>query len=318
MTDWTHTAFLFPGQGSQEVGMGADLAAAYPAAREVFASADALLGIPLSRLCWEGPAEALDDTINTQPALYVAGIATLRALEAEIGPLTPAYVAGHSLGELTALTAAGALPFEDGLRLVRTRGELMKLAGEQSPGAMAAILGLPAETVHAICQQASQETGGQLVLANNNCPGQIVISGDNQALERGLELATAAGAKRAVRLAVSIAAHSPLMAPVQEKFRQALDSTTFHAPQVPVIGNISAAPLPDVAAIRRELGDQLTSPVRWTESIQALQVLGVTRYIEFGPKDVLCGLVRRIDREAERVALNGVEALRAFVRSLDA
>ncbi len=315
MTTWAQTAFVFPGQGSQEVGMGADIAASYASAREIFEAADDLLGVALSKLCWKGPAETLNDTINTQPALYVTGIATLRALESEIGPVHPAFMAGHSLGELTALTAAGALPFEDGLRLVRERGRLMKQAGEANPGAMAALLGLSIDVVREICRQASAETGQRLVVANDNCPGQIVISGDAAALERGLELATEAGARRAVRLAVSIASHSPLMAPIQEKFMQALSSTAFRPPSVPVIGNVSAAPLSDVAAINAELGAQLISPVRWTESIEALKTAGITRYVEFGPKDVLCGLIRRIDRKSERIALNSADALRAFAET---
>ena len=316
MADWAHTAFIFPGQGSQEVGMGADLAAQYPTAREVYQNADDLLGFPLSRLCWNGPTEDLDDTLNTQPALYVTGIATLKALQAEIGPVAPAYMAGHSLGELTALAAAGALPFPDGLRLVRERGRLMKQAGDDAPGAMAALLGLPTETVQALCEQASAATGGHLVIANDNCPGQIVVSGDVATLERGLALANAAGARRAVKLAVSIASHSPLMAPVQADFRRALESITFRQPDIPVIGNVTAAPLLDAEAIRAELGAQLTSAVRWTESIEALQRAGVTRYIEFGPKDVLCGLVRRIDRASTRIALNSVQALQTFLQSL--
>jgi len=315
MTDWTHTALLFPGQGSQEIGMGAEIAAAYPAARAAFDEADALLGFALSKLCWEGPAEQLDDTINTQPALYVAGIATLRALEAEVGPVRPAYVAGHSLGELTALAAAGAMSFADGLRLVRERGRLMKQAGVQSPGAMAALLGLDAAQVRDLCAQAVAETGGRLVLANDNCPGQLVISGDDAALARGLELATAAGAKRAVKLPISIASHSPLMAPAAEEFRRALAETAFRAPQVPVMGNVNAAPLTDADAIREELGAQLTSPVRWTESVEALARAGVTRYVELGPKDVLVGLVKRIDRAGERVAVNSVAALRALAQN---
>ncbi|MBN1965366.1 MAG: ACP S-malonyltransferase [Anaerolineae bacterium] len=318
MNDWTRTALLFPGQGSQEVGMGADLAAAYPAAREVFQAADEQLGFALSDLCWHGPEADLNDTINTQPALYVAGIATLRALAAEVGAVTPAYVAGHSLGELTALTAAGALPFADGLRLVRERGRLMKEAGTLYPGAMAAVLGLSAEAITAVCAQASAETGQRLVLANDNCPGQIVISGDEGALARGLELAAEAGAKRTIPLAVSIASHSPLMAPAEAAFRAALAAATFLPPEVPVIGNVGATPLPDVAAIRAELGAQLTSPVRWTESMTALQAAGITRYVELGPKDVLSGLIRRIDRAAERFALNSASALQAFVAVLAA
>ncbi|MBN2469892.1 MAG: ACP S-malonyltransferase [Anaerolineae bacterium] len=313
MTDWTQTALLFPGQGSQEIGMGADLAARYPAARTAFEEADALLGFPLSRLCWEGPETELNDTYNTQPALFATSIAVLRALEAEIGPVRPAYMAGHSLGELTALTAAGALSFADGLRLVRERGRLMQAAGEQNPGAMAAILGLDTPALETICAQAAAETGQPLVLANDNCPGQIVISGDVAAIDRGIALATEAGAKRAVKLAVSIASHSPLMAPAQAAFDAALSAAGWQPGSATVIGNVSAAPLPDQAAIRAELGAQLTSPVRWTESMQYLLGAGITRFIEVGSGSVLTGLVRRIDRNAERVTLNDAASLAAFV-----
>jgi len=316
MTTWEHTALLFPGQGSQEVGMGADIAQTYPAAREIFQQADDILGEPFSRLCWEGPAEALNDTYNTQPALYITSLAALRALESVAGPVRPAAVAGHSLGEITALAAANALSFADGLRLVRERGRLMKLAGERQPGAMAAILGLAADDVRAICAQASQETGRPLVLANDNCPGQVVISGDTEALERGVALATAAGAKRAVRLEVSIASHSPLMASIEAEFRAAVEATAFRTPDVPVIGNVSAAPLTDVAAIRQELGAQLTSPVRWTESIERLLADGVTQFIEIGSRDVLSGLVRRINRDAARVTLNSAAAVAGFAAAL--
>ncbi len=312
MTTWAQTALLFPGQGSQEIGMGADVAQAYPAAREVFQQADEVLGESFSRLCWEGPAEALNDTYNTQPALYITSMAILRALEATVGPIRPAAVAGHSLGEITALAAAGALSFADGLRLVRERGRLMKLAGERQPGAMAAILGLAADDVRAICEQASQETGRPLVLANDNCPGQVVISGDVAALERGMALASAAGAKRVVRLEVSIASHSPLMAAIEAEFRAAVEATPFETPTVPVIGNVNAAPLTDVAAIRRELGAQLTAPVRWTESMAYLLGSGVTRFVEVGSRDVLSGLIRRIDREASRITLNSAAALAGF------
>jgi [acyl-carrier-protein] S-malonyltransferase len=315
MGNWEHTAYLFPGQGSQEIGMGADLAQAYPVALDTFNEADTVLNFPLSRLCWEGPEDILSDTYNTQPALYVTSMAILRSLEAEIGPVKPAFVAGHSLGELTALAASGALSFAEGLKLVRERGRLMKLAGEQNPGAMAALLGLEADTVQTICETASLETGKPLVLANDNCPGQIVISGDIAALQRGMELATEAGARRVVKLAVSIASHSPLMNVISDQFRGALDATSFQAPAVPVIGNVNAAPLQSVAAIRDELGAQLTSSVRWTESMQVLQTSGVTRFIEIGSKDILSGLLRRIDRDSERITLNNAAALGNFIES---
>ncbi len=313
MIDWARTAVLFPGQGSQEVGMGADVAVASPAARQVFAAADDLLGFSLSTLCWQGPESELNDTSNTQPALFVTSLALLRALEAEIGPVTPASMAGHSLGELTALCAAGAFSFEDGLRLVQTRGRLMKTAGEREPGAMAAILGLDADQVRGVCAQAGAETGQRLVLANDNCPGQIVISGDTGALERGIELATAAGARTAVRLAVSIASHSPLMQSVTADFQAAVNAIPMAAPRLPVMGNVSAATLSEPDAIREELGAQLTSPVRWTESMQGLLAQGITSFIEIGSKDVLSGLMKRIDRKAERRAVNSASSLAELV-----
>lgn len=302
MIDWAKTAFVFPGQGSQAVGMGKDIAESSAQARAIFEQADDLLGFSLSSLCFEGPDPDLNDTINTQPALYVCGIALLGALRAEFGEVQPAMMAGHSLGEFTALTAAGALTFEDGLRLVRERGRLMKLAGEQHPGAMAALLGLDAEAVRDLVRRASEETGRTLVLANDNCPGQIVISGDETALERGIELAKEAGAKRAVRLAVSIASHSPLMQPAADQFRGVLDQVNFTAPVVPVYGNVQAAPV-TVDGLREELSVQMTQSVRWTESVQAMIAAGVEVFVELGSGDVLTGLLKRIDRSRGGIAV---------------
>jgi [acyl-carrier-protein] S-malonyltransferase len=314
MIDWTKTALVFPGQGSQEVGMGADLVTQYPEAEATFALADELLGFALSDLCFNGPADALNDTYNTQPALYVMGIALLRVLNATFqDELRPAFVAGHSLGEFTALTAAGALSFTDGLRLVRERGRLMNEASQRAPGAMAAILGLEADVVRDLCVEASQQTGKTLVLANDNCPGQLVISGDKAALDAALPLATERGAKRAMPLAVSVASHSPLMETITPDFRAVLDNTPFSAPAVPVIGNVQAAPLASASAIRVELGDQLTSTVRWTESVQYMRARGIDQFIELGPKDVLSGLVKRIDRAAERFSLNNAESVNTFL-----
>ena len=307
------TALLFPGQGSQLVGMGADFARAYPIAAQTFQQADDILGVKLSEMMFKGPADALDDTINTQPALYVSSIAILRVLRAELPDLAPAFVAGHSLGEFTALTAAGALDFATGTRLVRERGRLMKGAGEANPGAMAALLGADRETAATLCQSAAEKTGVPLVIANDNCPGQIVISGDMTALEAALDRASNQGIRRVVRLSVSIAAHSPLMAPAEDAFRALLTETPFTTPQIPVISNATAAPMPDVPAIRDALERQLTSSVRWHESVQFMLNAGTTRFIEVGAGDVLTGMMKRIDRKAERVAVNAVEALQALV-----
>lgn len=312
--DWTKTAFVFPGQGSQTVGMGKDFAEVYSVARETFEQADDVLSFALSRLCFDGPADDLNDTINTQPALYVTSIAILRALHSQDASAHPAMVAGHSLGEFTALTAAGALDFDAGLRLVRERGRLMKEAGEQNPGAMAALLGLDVPTVQGVVERAGSETGRVLVLANDNCPGQVVISGEVAAVEHGIELAQAAGAKRAVRLAVSIASHSPLMGAAADQFRAVLADVEFAEPTVPVYGNVYAGPV-EQSGMREELAVQMTQSVRWTESVGAMIAAGAETFVEIGSGDVLTGLLRRIDRQRTGVALSSVTALRDFIKA---
>lgn len=313
MPDWSKTAFIFPGQGSQIVGMGADFVQAYPAARDIFTQADSILGFALSELCFNGPQERLDETDVTQPALYVCGIAILRALQTEFPDVHPLCAAGHSLGEFTALTAAGALTFEAGLKLVAERARLMRDAGTQNPGGMAAVLGLDADALETVCKQAAAQTNGALVVANDNCPGQVVISGDFATLDVGMELAKTAGAKRVVKLAVSIAAHSPLMQPASDALGRSIAATDFTAPNFPVYANVSAAPLNDVTAIREELNQQLTHAVRWSTSVQAMIAAGVERFIEIGPKDVLSGLVKRIDRSKNTLALNSGDALKAII-----
>lgn len=304
----SQTAFLFPGQGSQYVGMGQDLYEAHPEARTTFDQADTVLGFALSDLCFNGPEETLNDTINTQPAIFVTSVALLRALESN-RLQAPGFVAGHSLGEYSALVAAGAMDFAAGLQLVRERGRLMKEAGERSPGGMAAVLGLEVEVVNELCRQARKETGGVIQVANYNSPGQIVISGDFRARDVAIELAKAEGARRVVSLAVSIAAHSPLMECIVDEFRQAVEAVEFRRPAVPVVANVSAAPLESVEAIQEELVQQLTSPVRWVESVWYMIGQGVTDFVEIGPKDVLMKLMRRIDKSVQAMSVGDVTAI---------
>lgn len=292
------TAFTFPGQGSQFVGMLAEQAAAQPLIAETLAEADDVLGFALSALIRTGPETMLNDTVNTQPALLAASIACLRAFRAEQGAWIPAFFAGHSVGEVAALVAAEALTFADGLRLVRRRGEVMKAAGERAPGGMAAMLGLDAPVLDEVCAEARALTGGVVQVANDNCPGQVVISGEVAALEKAMELAKARGAKRAMRLPVSIAAHSPLMQSGVEEYAAFVNTLAIQPPAAPVISNITAQPLPDVAAIRAELPQQLVTQVRWTDSVRYLLAQGVTTFVELGPKDVLTNLLKRIDPAA--------------------
>ena len=282
--------------------MGQQLAEAYPEAAAVFAEADDVLGFPLSGLAWNGPEELLIDTIHTQPALLVHSIAALRVLQARLPGRQPAFVAGHSLGEISAMVAAGALDFPAAVRLTRRRGELMKQAGEQNPGGMAAILGLDIPTVDALCEQAS-EMDGQVQVANDNCPGQVVVSGAESALDRLTPLAEAAGARKVVRLAVSIAAHSYLMAYAQTGFNEAVATAGLTDPHIPVVGNVTARPLGSVPELESDLKAQLTSRVRWTESVQFMLDHGVDTFIEIGTGDLLSALIKRIERGSRRISI---------------
>jgi [acyl-carrier-protein] S-malonyltransferase len=285
-------AFLFPGQASQYVGMGRDLCAEFAAAQATFDEADELLGFALSKLCFDGPEEELRQTAVTQPAVFVHSMAAWRLLEAE--GLKPACTAGHSLGEYSALVAAGALEFAAGLALVRKRGELMQQAGAERPGSMAAIIGLEDELVVDLCRQASSV--GIVVAANFNAPGQLVVSGEQAGVARLGELAGEAGAKKVIELAVSGAFHSPLMAPAAEQMEGLLREAPIGNSERPVITNVSARPVEDPDELRQHLIDQITQPVRWTESIQCLSGLGVGPALEVGPGAVLKGMVRRIER----------------------
>lgn len=296
------TAFIFPGQGSQAVGMGKELAEGYPAARELFDEADSGLGFPISSLMWNGPAEELNETVNTQPALYLHSIAAWRAFTSLHPDLQPATVAGHSLGELSALTASGALPFSEGIKLVRRRGELMKQAGELNPGGMAAILGLDIPTLEKVCAEASN--GAEMVqVANDNCPGQVVISGHKPALERAIEGAKGAGAKRARLLQVSIAAHSPLMETIQAEWNAAVEACEIGTPGIPVVGNVDARPLLSADELRTDIKAQMQSRVRWTESVVLMLGNGIQTFVEAGTGDVLLGLIKRIEPSTNRLTL---------------
>lgn len=337
MQSISKTAFLFPGQGGQHVGMVKELCEKYPRAQAAMEEANDILGFSLSTLCFEGPEDALTDTINAQPAILAASVATLHAIQTEFEEQGAAanaspeasstslrYAAGHSFGEYTALVATGSITYADGLHLVRERGRLMKDAGELQPGMMAASLGLDNTKVAEICQQlaaelqAGSEPGKTVALqvANDNCPGQVVISGDTDSVEHAITALDAAGARKIVRLAVSIAAHSSLMQPAAASLREAIESTSILPPNMPIIGNTTASPITTPDEIRAELSAQLTSSVRWTESMQLAVEAGIDNFVEIGPGDALTGLVKRVNRKAKRRALNEPEPVLKFVQKL--
>ncbi len=290
-------ALLFPGQGAQFVGMGKDVAEAFPEAQAIFRQADAELNFPLSTLCWEGPAERLTRTEYCQPALYVASLAALAALGSLLKrrevPFAPAAGAGLSLGEYTALAAAGALSFQDGLRLVRLRGQAMEEASRSTPGTMASILGLELPVLEAVCV----ETGAQV--ANVNCPGQLVISGSPQAVRAASDKAKEKGAKRVLALEVGGAFHSRLMEPAGAQLRKALETVQIRAPRYPVLSNVTGSQHTQPPQIRELLVEQLTRPVQWEACMRTLLGKGVGVFLEVGPGTVLKGLLRRIDAQAQ-------------------
>lgn len=309
--DANTTAFIFPGQGSQTVGMGKSLAGEFPETKILFDEADSILGVSLSSLMWNGPEADLNDTVNTQPALFLHSIASFQTFTHLFPGFEPASVAGHSLGELSALAAAGTLSFADGLRLVRKRGELMKRAGELAPGGMAAILSVDIPTLEKVCEEAS--TAEELVqVANDNCPGQVVISGAKAAVERAMAGAKVAGAKRALPLAVSIAAHSPLMDPIQAEWNQAVDSIAMNDPRIPVIGNVHASVLKTANDARSDIKAQMQSRVRWTDTVKAMNERGIKAFVEVGTGTVLGGLVKRIASEAANYPLGSPDDFKAL------
>ena len=289
------TAFVFPGQGAQFSGMGKDLYDAYSEARTIMQRANEVLGFNLTEVMFEGTDEALRQTRVTQPAIFLHSIVNCQLSTV----LRPDMVAGHSLGEFSALVAAEALHWEDGLRLVSQRAQAMQEACELQPGTMAAVLGLPDDKVSEICQTIHNTTPSIAVAANFNCPGQVVISGSLSGVDAACKALKEAGAKRALKLPVGGAFHSPLMQPAAERLQAAIMATTFHTPKCPVYQNVSAKAEMDKDIIQRQVLEQLTSPVRWTQSVQQMIADGATTFYEFGPGDVLKGLIRKINPEVE-------------------
>lgn len=301
------TAFLFPGQGSQSVGMMSALAGQSSLIQQTFEEASDALGYDLWSVVDSDPEQRLGNTEVTQPALLAAGIATWRAWK-DLGGADPDYLAGHSLGEYTALVAAGSIDFKDAVALVSRRGQLMQQATPPGTGAMAAVLGLDDDVLAGVCEKAAQ--GGVVSCANFNSPGQVVIAGDKDAVERACEGATEAGARRAIPLAVSVPSHCALMKPAADAMKEVLTSTTVNSPVIPVLHNVNAEMADDTDAVRDALVQQLWKPVRWSESVLKLVDGGVGRFAECGPGKVLAGLNRRICRPAETVAFISYDALK--------
>lgn len=306
-------AFVFPGQGSQTVGMGKEMATQHKQANHIFDLADETLGFSLSKVIFEGPQETLTLTTNAQPALLTTSVALLKGLE-EAG-IRPDYTAGHSLGEYSALVASGALDFKDAVYTVRKRGEYMEEAVPSGEGTMAAVLGLDRSILHDICQHVT-EAGDPVQLANLNCPGQIVISGTVAGVQKAGDRAKEAGAKRVLPLQVSGPFHSMLMKPAAEKFQAILDEINVKDAEIPVVVNVTAAPETDSAMIRKKLIEQLYSPVLWEDTVEKLIKLGVGTFVEVGPGKVLSGLIRKVDRNVKTVSVQDTESLQAAVAAL--
>jgi [acyl-carrier-protein] S-malonyltransferase len=310
MSETGKVAYVFPGQGSQFAGMGKDLYARFDSAKAVFDEADAVLKFPLSKLCFEGPEEELRLTVNAQPALVTVSIACLKAVQEEARAKfdAPDYVAGHSLGEYTALIASGATDFATGVYLARERGRLMHEAAQKTPGGMAAILGINELLLAEICELT------HTFVANINCPGQYVISGAKEDIEKAIETANARGAVRAIHLQVSGAFHSPLMLPAQEGLKKVLAGINFNNPKVPVIANTSAEPLTRGEQVAPELTSQLLHGVQWQKSIEYMVNSGVDTFVEIGPGKVLTGLIKRIKRDANILNVGDVPTVNEIAR----
>ncbi len=311
MSDLKSVAYVFPGQGTQSVGMGKDLYDAFDSIKTLFKQADDAINFPITKLCFEGPDEELRKTVNAQPALVMVSIACLRAAQEVAGKTfpMPTYMAGHSLGEYTALAAANVIDFKDAIMLSRERGRLMYEAGLKQPGAMAAVLGLNEEVLLDICTQ----TGS--VIANYNCPGQLVISGSTESIARASEIAKVKGAARVTPLQVSGAFHSPLMQPAVMGMKSALEKVIFRDPVVPIIGNVTAQPLIKGTQFRDELLAQLVSGVQWQKSVEYMIERGVTKFIEIGPGKVLAGMIKRINKEVEILNIGDLISVKSLVSS---